>query len=501
MSELLNIFKIYSGLKQQVSFIIFMKSKNKRGVQVEPNKAFVAMVIVVIVVVIVILSWAYLIKGGGIDKFISLFPDFFRTNYTARPLVECPVGYNEVGYVDTKGYISVNGKRTNLYLYNEREIKLSVPFFYNVKDLQVGTINNGIINVNFPSDLDQREFEYRQFFPEEKERRFLYNSKIYEATICQPNEVYNDYIQTDKCVLTCSLVDGVCNSNDIAGKIKYKQLDCLKTQMCYVDETDERITTDKLSLVNDDSHSEYNRFIDKEGYSKNVIYDAASKNALDAILFERISLKLFTRAKSSFCYSFDSDKSDKNFNKGFIEINDNNKDPNMNSVYSNEFSYSGDSFIQFVAWNNEVKIIKRWKFNNKGFPKLTGYDDGKIIENNLFGWEIVNAKVGDRFYVIGFDKVWEYGSFSTTTKKTSDYKIEIKKYPVLGTEIVCIYAKDRLQGAQGLAESWHDLYCNKATYCAYNKNPFYGCISKDKIKASDSLASTFDKSCCWTWQS
>ena len=357
----------------------------------------IPMIIAVIVFVIVVLAIASQASGGVISNLLKLIPDFIKSNYTVSTPAQCPSGYAEIGYIDKNNYIILNGKKTNLYV-SGNEVLVAVPLKYDWgRDQILGNIKDGVILINFPENIDQTEIEYRSLYPEVRDRRLLLGAKIYEGTLCLPDNLASQYANADKCVLTCSLVDGVCSNSPVAGKISFKQLDCEKTQLCYVDETDEKISTDKLSLVNDEFHSEYNRFIDKNGQSS-LINNVVSINALDAILFEKISLKLFTRSKSSYCYSFDSDKVDNDLMKGYQEINDNNKDPNMNSVYSNEFSYSGDRFIQFVAWNNEnQKIIKRWKFNNptdivSNYYFIINTEDKKWFSSSKVG-EINNGVV------------------------------------------------------------------------------------------------------------
>jgi hypothetical protein len=105
----------------------------------------------------------------------------------------------------------------------------------------------------------------------------------------------SEYLQQkDSCILTCDVVDGVCSSNAVSGKVSYKQLNCPKNQLCYVDETEEKLSSGNLTLADKGSfESSYLRFIDKDGLSKQKISKIVSINALDAINFERIKLNLW----------------------------------------------------------------------------------------------------------------------------------------------------------------------------------------------------------------
>lgn len=462
--------------------------KNKKKGKIEWDK-FVGLIIMLIAVAIVILVLVYF---GGYEKIKTLFPDFFNTNYTIITPAQCPEGYTEVGYIAKNRYVSINGKLTKLYIENGK-VMVHTPWVYGKpwnwgSDLEVGQIVEGVLAINFPSDLDRRDADYKNLFPSEEERRLLSNAKIYEGTICMINSRLEYFRQKDSCVLTCQLVDGVCSDSPVSGKVSYKQLNCPKNQICYVDETEEKLSSKDFNIAdNGKLQSFYFGLIDKDKIPTQKISKIVSVNTLNALKFERIGLSLELSSAIPYCYAFDSDKTNKNLGIGYKETSG---AVSNEIILSNQFSYSGDKFVHFVVWNNieKQKIIKRWRFNDLGVPKDEGYDSGKVIKDEDFYYESVNAGVGDILYVIGLDRTWEYGA-TGKYKETSDYKIV--KY---SASKVCIYARDRTNEGKEMLVDWHLLFCNKGASCRYNY--WIGtCI--DLKDASRSLSETFDKMCCW----
>lgn len=470
-----------------------MKS-NKRGLkrgEIETRKLIQA-IIVLVVIVVVVLFIASQAEGGAISNLLKFIPDFIKQNYTVNPNVQCPFSYTEVGYIDKSNYIILNGKKTNLYV-NGNDVKISIPIIYKLRDKIIGTISNGIIDTDISPDVDQMDFDYSSLFPDEKDRRLLFQAKIFEGTLCLPNDLANRFANADSCVLTCEISDGVCSASAVTGKVAFKQIDCTIGQLCYVDGAEGKMTS--LNLIIGDESS-YSRFIDSKGSSKNNIEKITLLNSLEAIIPERIELWVWMHATIPYCYSFDTN-SDKKLNSNYENLIDNSGAGVVRDkipISSYDFSYSGDGFIQFAAWNNKEKqkVIKRWKFDSKGIDSQ--YKDGEIIKDGEFGYKSRNAKIGKIFYVIGLDRTWETGKFSKSNIQTSDYKIKVEKFMITGNPVICIYARDRIHGAEGKAESWHNLYCNKGFTCSSNWYTPY-CINPRAV--SDSLTETFNKQCCW----
>ena len=173
-----------------------------------------------------------------------------------------------------------------------------------------------------------------------------------------------------------------------------------------------------------------------------------------------------------FCYSFDSDNPDIKSSKGYTTLSTTNF-----VIGSNELTYSGDKFMQFVAWNTDLnqKVIKRWKF-----VEVTGGQYVNVIQarDNEFKFKAISSKVGDTFVVIGLNKMWEAKSGFIGTKE-----FKIVKDSATAISIYTYYDA-----------SWHQLYCNKGAW--------FGVFRSNSMKisdVSDSLSDTLDKNCAWSY--
>lgn len=441
--------------------------KKKKG-EIETRKLISAIIVLVVIVVVVIFI-ASQASGGAISNFLKLFPDFIKPNYSVSIPIPCPAGFVEAGYIDGTNYINLNGKKTNFYIDNGR-IFVDTPFNYDYgRDQLIGNINNGIILINYPENLDQREIEFRSLFPEEKDRRLLFQAKIFEGTICLPKDLANKYSNMDKCVLTCAILNGICSSSDVNEKVAFKKFDCPNGQLCYVSESEKILDSNNLHIKKDSYLAE------------KTLNDIVDLNKFSVNIFDKIKLFIFMNYTEPFCYSFDLDNEEVKLFNGYID--------GKNDSYilkSDLISYSGEKILNYAAWNNEKKekVLVRLKLESLGMGNQ--YENGEIIKDSEFAWKLQNAPVGSITYVIGLKKEWDIGYFWNRKGQlliTYDYKI-VKD----SNSKISIYAYD------GENRDWHKMYCNKGSVS--NFWPVYSMKIND---ISDTMGVTLDKNCMWSY--
>lgn len=452
-----------------------MKEKKLKKGEIETRK-LVSLIIVLVVLVVVVFFIAFQSKEGVIKNLLKILPDFVRPQITPDRIVECPINYKEIGYIDNQNYIILNGKKTNFYLDNGK-IFLKVPLKYDYgRDQLLGYVENNVINLVFPKNLDEREIEFRSLFPEEKDRRFLPYSKIFEGTLCLDENTVNQFNNLDSCVLTCEISNGVCSSSPVEGKVAFKKLDCPNGQLCYVSDNEKILSSDNMEIKKDSSLFE--SLIGSEGVARNILRDIFDSSKFLITIPDKIRLVIIMSYKEPFCYSFDTDNEEVKLSSGYISGKD-----DFYALNSDIMSYSGEKILSYTAWNRNEKLIMRWKLESRGMGNQ--YEKGEVIKNSEFGYKVRGAEAGKIFYVLGLKREWEIGNFWNRKKSllvTYDYKIV--KY---NENKISIYAHDREK------KVWHELYCNKALV---NWWPGYSMKIRD---VSDSLSDTLDENCMWNY--
>ncbi len=449
----------------------------KRG-EIETRK-LVQAIIVLVVIVVIIMAFASQAKAGSISKFLKFIPDFIKPNYTVSPPVQCPIGYVEVGYIDKSNYIILNGKKTNLY-YQNGNMFISIPFNYDFgRDQLLGYVDKGIILINFPENLDEREIEFRRLFPEEKEKRFLLEANIFEGTICLSNDKYKNFEEKDKCVLTCAILNGICSSSAVNGKIIFKKLNCPNGQLCYVSETEKIFDSENIHIKKE---SFFESLIDLNDIAKKTLNNIFDSDKFSVTISDKIRLVILMKHTEPFCYSFDVDNEETKLFNGYADRKDDSY-----ALRSGVISYSGEKILSYAAWNNEKneRVFVKWKLESRGMGNQ--YEDGQIIKDSEFAWKLQNVPIGSIFYVIGLKREWDIGYFWNRKGNllvTYDYKVEKNS-----DNKIFIYAHDREK------KVWHKLYCNKNSMV----NWWLGYSMKITKDIPNSLSETIDKNCMWSF--
>lgn len=455
-----------------------MMRGKKRG-RVETDKLVVA-IIVVIAVIIGILAFVYF---GGYEKVKSLFPDFLKMNYTIETPVQCPDGSIEIGYLDNKGVINLNGKSTSMY------VKDSKIFFDDGKKWtgvypQIGFIqgaregSNVLMNPEFNPD-SKYTYNTNVFLPDSKtERRLLSNSFFEGSLICVKQDISDRINNMNSCVLTCALVDGICRSKSggcKSGELYNGQTDCPSDQDCCVKETAEVLSTENIQLLP-------KSFFESVLSGKTTkLGDILKTKGFDALPGTYYALVMYVNRKIPICYSFDTNSN--YIDKGYLDAN---SDEKTNFIAPKQLQYSKEKMVEFVAWNPEKneKVIKRWKLVGAGVEEL-GFEPGTIIlDGSNFISTMVDADIGDRFYIFAQSRNdWKLESSIIDLIPTGEniqtyyytWKYKLEK---ISNSRVSIYAYDEREG------EWRELACGKGLYRSININDL-----------SDTLKETIDNSC------
>ncbi len=346
-----------------------MKSRNKKRGRVETDKLIIAIIVVVVIVIVI----AGLVKFGVIEKLDKLLPSFLKINQSYE-YVPCPPGSVDIGYIDGNNYINMHGIKTKLYI-DKGILRVDVPWD---NDYNVGSIDNEDSIITRFSEIEEREPEYRNLFPSKEDRELLHISFINEGTLCLSIERYNKIQNENKCIITCSLVDGICSKTPVLGKILYKQLNCPEGEECYVDESEIKLSSENL-IIRDESY--FHSLISAEPYNtpKVIIKEITKKNSIPLIIPERDQMWIWMKYSIPFCYAFDTTNPDLSLAQGYRG----EKDDNV-AIGSGRFSFSGDKFMQFIAWNDEKKekVIFRLKLNSEGLGQKYKKNPDVSLESN-----------------------------------------------------------------------------------------------------------------------
>lgn len=446
-------------------------------------------VVTLIIVLMVIVVAMLLIFKPDILNWMRNLPQY-SYNDSDREIVLSPdelakVGCEKlVGRIDNlegggifssgKNFISIGGKKTELYIDGKTAIRLSF------KDELVARIDNKIISV-YPAFLDKYSQVYTDLravgLPTLEELRLLDRSFILETGnyICKSNKAVDQIKENEKCVAKCSLYNGVCSASVLDGKVSDGKIDCKDGELCYVNEIESKLVDGDLKLENF-----YIYDLTKSSYQNSE--DLVNKESINLYNGKHISFSMVTNSTSSYCFFLDSDL--KYIYGSYVE-----QGPIVNRYpllvtkdYYHEVFYSGEKLFEFVAWdpnNQNKKVIKRIKvIGSNEFPE--GYTPAQIIVDSKLKEAAENAQKGEFFYILGVTKdwIWSVGFFGAGAMTTENYKI-VKT----SSNAVSIYAFD------SSAKSWYELDCNlgmftwgKSIYVSNLESSLSATFVKDKCK-------------------
>jgi len=406
------------------------------------------------------------------DREIPLSPDQLA-------LIGCEklvgrIGTLEGGYFSPKNFISIGGKKTELYIENKNALRLSH------KDELVAAIRDNTIQV-YPAFLDKYSQTYIELsavgLPTIEELRLIDNSFILNTGnyICKSEKAINQIKENEKCVAKCSLYNGECSSAVLDGKVANGRIDCKDNELCYVSETESKLAYDDLKL-------EHLYVYDLTKSSYQDMEDFIGKDSISLYKGKSISFSMRTNSSSPYCFFLDSDS--KFIYGSYVQSGPipNNYPLVVTTDYYHELSYSGEKLFEFVAWdpnNQNKKVIKRIKvIASEEFPK--GYDPAQIVSDSRLKETAQKAQTGEFFYIFQVTKdwIWREGIFGAGAMTTKNYKIS-----KTSSSAVSISAFDESKN------EWHDLDCNlgmftigKSIYVENLENSLSATFVKDKCK-------------------
>lgn len=454
---------------------------NKKGeIAVEKVITLIIVLLVIVVATIFIfkpdiLNWMRNLPEytyNDTDRELPLSPDQLA-------LIGCEklvgrIGGLEGSYFSPKNFISIGGKKTELYIENNNALRLSH------KDELVASIRDKTIQV-YPAFLDKYSQTYIELstvgLPSMEELRLIDNAFILNTGnyICKSEKAINEIKENEKCVAKCSLYNGECSAVIPEGKVANGKIDCKDGELCYVSETETKLTDNDLKL-------EHLYVYDLTKSSYQDMEDFVNKDSISLYKGKHISFSMRTNSSTPYCFFLDSDA--KFIYGSYVEKGPipNNYPLVVTTDYYHELSYSGEKLFEFVAWdpnNPSKKVIKRINvIISNEFPK--GYDPAEIVPDSKLKEAAQNAKKGEFFYIFQVTKdwIWREGIFGAGAMTTKNYKIS-----KTSSSAVSISAFDESKN------EWHSLDCNlgmftvgKSIYVENLENSLSATFVKDKCK-------------------
>ena len=377
-----------------------MRKKKRTGLKNTDKKADLTikkLIIMILIAVAIVFGIYIFIYSNILGRFKSLLPDWITSGYS-NPYGDsnCPEGVLAVASLDKDYYIMLDGVKTNIYLDpKNQKILLKGTGYINNEELgAISQSSQGFFLTFDPGFYDLQNsvwYKYRDKLPDQTSINKLISAQISGNLICknvldlkQHNSKKNDCINQAK---DCKLYNGVCSASPISGSFirgKVGEYNCQSDESCYIKESEEILNQGEFSFYQ--FSMTYENLFETVNRFDNLIGTNEFTSYIGEILVLQVGVK---GGSDGYCYSFSS-------NNGNIKTDV--MESSGQTYNEQKVNYNSESWIEFIAWNGDNKVLKRMKISKVAVPEA--FNSGTIYTDDPnFKQKVIGLKANEVFFV------------------------------------------------------------------------------------------------------